>query len=273
MSKLVPNHSIKKYFFIAAILQIVWGIVPSASHLVISEIPVELYIAIRWTISSLIFLCFLVITSKWIPKFNKKTFSVMILGVLGYGVGSFGTLISNFDNEMNANHYPFLVDYNNELTLWTHLAKANPEWKHFEQSQECLLVFTGPHSYISPTIYKNQLNVPTWNYTAVHLKCEVEIIHDPLEHINLMKRLVKNFEAKNGTQWNYSLPVDQHQKLLNAIVWLKFKPIKVEAKFKLSQNREKIDYHSVLDEFSTRQSNNDIELLKYMRLTMPKKMM
>ena len=184
----------------------------------------------------------------------------------------FGTLITNSNNEICANHYPFLVDCNQELTLWTHLAKSNPGWKLFEQSPECLLVFTGPHSYISPTIYKNQFNVPTWNYTAVHLKCEVEIIQDPSEYIILMKRLVDTFEAKNGRQWNYSLPDEHHQKLLNAIVWSRFKPITVEAKFKLSQNRESIDYQSVLDELSTRQSDNDIELLKYMRLTMPEKM-
>jgi probable blue pigment (indigoidine) exporter len=86
------RHSFTKLFIIAALLQIVWGLVPSASNIVISEIPVELYIAIRWTISGVIFLSFLFFSSKWLPKLNKQCFIVMILGILGYGIGSFGTL-------------------------------------------------------------------------------------------------------------------------------------------------------------------------------------
>ena len=81
-----------KFFFIAAILQIVWGIVPSASNFVISEIPVELYITLRWTISSLVIFCFHGLTSQWRPKFDRKTFTVMTLGILGYALGSFGAL-------------------------------------------------------------------------------------------------------------------------------------------------------------------------------------
>ncbi len=86
------DRSINKFLLIAAALQIVWGIVPSASNLVISEIPVELYIALRWTISSLIFMSFLFLTSKWLPVINSKTLPVMGLGILGYAIASCGTL-------------------------------------------------------------------------------------------------------------------------------------------------------------------------------------
>lgn len=87
-----------------------------------------------------------------------------------------------------------------------------------------------------------------------------------------MSRLVENFEKVNNTNWNYDLPEEFHHKLLNAIVWLKFKVKKIDGKFKLSQNREKGDYLKVLNEFSTRQSENDQELFRYMKLTMPEKM-
>jgi len=184
----------------------------------------------------------------------------------------FGTLITNLNNELNANHYPFLIENSSELTLWTHLAKSNPQWKHFEQTSDCLIIFTGPHSYISPTHYENQMNVPTWSYTAVHLNCCAQIVEDTSEQKNLMKRLVHYFESKNGTNWNYQLPEEQHERLLNSILWLKFKIKKVEGKFKLSQNRDKVDYQRLLSEFSSRKSDNDLELLKYMRLTMPDKM-
>jgi transcriptional regulator len=206
----------------------------------------------------------------YIPTYSEVTDKTLINSFIEEH--PFGTLITHFNSELSANHYPFLVENSNELTLWTHLAKSNPQWKHFEQSQDCLIIFTGPHSYISPTHYENQINVPTWNYTAVHLNCNVEIVEDTLEQQNLMKRLVHCFETKNGTDWNYQLPEEQHQRLLNAIVWLKFKIKKIEGKFKLSQNRDKVDYQRLLNEFSNRQSDNDLELLKYTRLTMPEKM-
>lgn len=77
------QYSVRKLFFIAALLQIVWGIVPSASNLVISEIPVELYIALRWSISSFLFLMFLLFTSKWIPRIDQKPLRVMLLVLPG----------------------------------------------------------------------------------------------------------------------------------------------------------------------------------------------
>lgn len=84
--------SFKLLFFIAALLQMVWGIVPSASQLVISEIPVELYISLRWTISSLIFVSYLLLTSQFKIQIGRITLAVMGLGILGYGLGSFGSL-------------------------------------------------------------------------------------------------------------------------------------------------------------------------------------
>ena len=81
-----------RYFIIAAILQLVWGLVPAASSLVIREIPVELYIALRWSISGVIFFLFLLLRDRWIPSWNIKTLQVAILGILGYALGSFGTL-------------------------------------------------------------------------------------------------------------------------------------------------------------------------------------
>jgi drug/metabolite transporter (DMT)-like permease len=82
------------YLIIAAVLQIVWGLVPSASKLVIDEIPVELYIALRWTISGAIFAAYLFFTKTWRPVPLKTVGLVALLGVLGYALGSFGTLYS-----------------------------------------------------------------------------------------------------------------------------------------------------------------------------------
>jgi drug/metabolite transporter (DMT)-like permease len=82
----------KSYFLIAGLLQLLWGVVPSASSLVIHQIPVEAYIALRSTLSSLVLLVGLYIFTGWRPVLNQKTYGVGLLGIFGYAVGSLGTL-------------------------------------------------------------------------------------------------------------------------------------------------------------------------------------
>jgi hypothetical protein len=66
----------RKYLLIAGILQIVWGFDPAASKYVIDEIPVELYIALRWTISGVIFALFLAATGQWRRVATRDLFAV-----------------------------------------------------------------------------------------------------------------------------------------------------------------------------------------------------
>ncbi len=79
-------------FMIAGVLQIVWGLVPSASKYVIDEIPVELYITLRWSISGAVFLLYLLLLGQWKKIALQNLKHVMLLGIFGYGVASFGTL-------------------------------------------------------------------------------------------------------------------------------------------------------------------------------------
>jgi len=88
----MKTPSIKTLILIATILQVVWGLVPSASKLVIGEIPVELYISLRWTISGLIFLIWISFHTGWSELFKKQTVWVSLLGIGGYALASFGTL-------------------------------------------------------------------------------------------------------------------------------------------------------------------------------------
>lgn len=183
---------------------------------------------------------------------------------------SFGTLITNSDSGMNANHYPFLMSVEEDTTyLWTHLARSNPQWKTLEN--ECLITFTGPHAYMSPTYYVEKLNVPTWSYTAVHARCIGEVVSDNTLERELMKSLVTYYEEQNQTNWDYNLPEEFHEKLLKAIVWIKFKVIDLDGKFKLSQNRNELDYKNILSKLKENNSDNIQELLNYMQLTTPYK--
>lgn len=181
---------------------------------------------------------------------------------------SFGSLVTSSDNGLSANHYPFLLSTDGEKTfLHTHIARSNPQWK--ELANECLVIFSGPHAYVSPTYYVNKLNVPTWNYTAVHAYCKAEVVSDMSIEKELMKKLVHFYEEENKTNWDYELPEDFHERLLKAIVWIKLEVTKLEGKFKLSQNREEIDYNNVVKNLTEKDSDNNQELVKYMKLTNP----
>src|SRR6218665_543935 len=81
---------------------------------------------------------------------------------------NFANLISSNNNVPVATHLPFVIEQRGEkLFLVSHMAKANPQWQNFADN-ELLIIFQGPHAYISPQHYEKQQNVPTWNYIAVH---------------------------------------------------------------------------------------------------------
>jgi transcriptional regulator len=176
---------------------------------------------------------------------------------------SFGMLVTAAEGIV-ANQYPFLLDAA-EGTLWTHLARANPQAAALRGGAPCLAVFTGPHAYVSPAAYVKKLHVPTWNYTAVHVRCEAALVEEDAGIEDILRRTVARFDDR----WKYELPADFTAQLRKAIVGVKLKIVGLEGKFKLSQNRDAEDYASVLKSFAARTDDNSRELTAYMRKTSP----
>jgi len=162
---------------------------------------------------------------------------------------AFATLVGNdADGQPFATHLPVVAERAGDgWVIDFHVAKANPHWRWLEQSPRALLVFQGPHGYVSPSWYEQKLAVPTWNYVAVHAYGDVVTLHDPVEKDALLKRLIARNEPDYAEQWR-ALPEDFQQKMLGAIVGLRMTTAKVEAKFKLSQNRPAADRARVLAE-------------------------
>ncbi|MGN5651623.1 FMN-binding negative transcriptional regulator [Bacillus sp. Brlt_9] len=147
---------------------------------------------------------------------------------------SFATLFSQHNGEPYASHLPLLLN-RETLTLHGHFARPNEQWKDSE-NQEVLAVFQGPHSYISPSWYETKDAVPTWNYVAVHVYGELEIVEDEQELRDSLQELVRKYENPQST---YSLnDVDPNYMggLSKGIVGFKIKINKIEGKAKLSQN-------------------------------------
>jgi transcriptional regulator len=169
---------------------------------------------------------------------------------------SFATVISfDKENEPFINHLPLIVENDGDgLKLIGHMARRNPQWQHFMSGSKALVIFNGPHTYITPTWYVSGRDVPTWNYVVVHAQGKATAIEDFDRLTAILKKLTDKFERDNPQPWEFELPDDllDARALTSAIVGFEIHVEKIEAKFKLSQNRSAEDKRGIIEGLSTR---------------------
>ena len=132
------------------------------------------------------------------------------------------------------------------MVITGHVAKANPHWQSFGQG-ETLAIFTGPHAYISPTLYEKRENVPTWNYIAVHAYGvpSIATFADQPERLSaIVAALVAENEASYAQQWAELTP-RYREGMLRGIVGFEMRVTRLEGKYKLSQNRSSTEQEQV----------------------------
>ena len=146
----------------------------------------------------------------------------------------------------HATHLPLVVrDEGPHGLLEGHFAKANSHWQALA-NRETLVVFPGPHSYVSPSLYTEQLSVPTWNYIAIHAYGPLHLIEDNIAKEALLAGLIQSNEPAYAQQWS-SLPEGYRRTMLAGIVGFRIPIARIEGKFKLSQNRPASDRRAVHD--------------------------
>ncbi|HEY3992780.1 MAG TPA: FMN-binding negative transcriptional regulator, partial [Ktedonobacteraceae bacterium] len=118
----------------------------------------------------------------YVPKhFREDDLTVLQKLMRDY---SFATLISTqVDGVPVATHLPVFLESEPAPygTLKAHLALGNAQWRTFQEGREVLVIFQGPHSYISPSWYEVELSVPTWNYATVHAYGQPRLITEQTE--------------------------------------------------------------------------------------------
>jgi transcriptional regulator len=143
-----------------------------------------------------------------------------------------------------ATHLPLTVkDEGPHGTLEGHFARANPHWQVLGTG-ETLVVFPGPHSYVSPTLYAEPLSVPTWNYIAIHAYGTLQLVEDEPGKDALLKNLIAQHEPAYADHWR-GLPEGFRRTMLAGIVGFRIPITRIEGKFKLSQNRPESDRRNV----------------------------
>jgi len=137
---------------------------------------------------------------------------------------------------LQATHLPFIVcDEAQPLRLLAHMAQANPQWQDFGAS-EALVIFSGPHAYVSPRHYERKPSVPTWNYLAVHAYGALRRLDRRGDKLEALDRLIAAHDP--GFQAEFTaLPPEYLSAKLDGIVAFEIAVTRLEARFKLSQDR------------------------------------
>ncbi len=161
-----------------------------------------------------------------------------------------------------ATHLPLLIEENDAgaVYLRSHLARANPQWGHFEAGTECLAIFHGPHALVHSNWYDSAPNVPTWNYAVVHAYGHARLVDDPSATRGIAYRLV----ARHTPDMR-PIPPEYEARLLAAVVTFEIRVERLEGKYKLNQNKPAADRANVIRELGASASESDRETAALMR--------
>jgi transcriptional regulator len=145
---------------------------------------------------------------------------------------------------LTATHLPLVVkDEGPHGLIEGHFAHANPHWKSLA-GRETFVVFPGPHSYVSPTLYTEELSVPTWNYIAVHACGTLRLVEDDSGKESILAALMAIHEPAYADRW-HAMPAGFRRTMLAGIVGFRILIDRVEGKFKISQNRNETERRNV----------------------------
>ena len=142
------------------------------------------------------------------------------------------------------------------------MARANEQWKQFASCDEVLCIFPGPHAYISPSWYEQQHTVPTWNYAVVHVYGKPSLV-DEAQLKQIIFDTTAKYESGMPQPWKIPLSEKEIGQMLKAIIGFKIDVERVEAKFKLGQNRSQEDQEKMLRNLQTAPDDESRALAKF----------
>jgi transcriptional regulator len=181
----------------------------------------------------------------------------------------FATIVTHSkDGSLLASHVPVLVRESEAGSVIAgHVARANSHWRSMDGESESLAIFHGPHGYISPTGYVTSPAVPTWNYAVVHAHGRPRAREDAEFIRGVVTELTERYESSRERRWDPAMvPAEYYDKLLGAIVGFEMQIVRLEAKFKLGQNRSADDRNGVITALEQEQAPAARELAEFMKV-------
>jgi transcriptional regulator len=188
------------------------------------------------------------------PHFTETREEVLLQHIERH---DFGLLITKRD-ELIASQVPILAERRDgQLYLQAHLARGNPQCLDIYTGGEALMVFTGPHAYISPGWYGAGPAVPTWNYASVHAYGTPRTVDDKEWLGAFLRRLSERHEAREATPWRMQdQPETFLDGMMNGILGFEIAVTRLEGKFKLSQNRPAEDRPRIVAKLEARDDSD-----------------
>jgi transcriptional regulator len=179
------------------------------------------------------------------PPYNRVEDRAEVVAFMR--ANNFPILITGAGGNLLASHLPISIsEKENQITIDMHMAKNNPQWKEFFED-EVLVVFHGPHAYVSPRWYEDKERVPTWNYAAVHAYGVPRIVADKKHKAESQRRLV----AALDPQWlpsHDALSQKYVDLMLDGIVNFEIPVTRLETRWKLSQNRSRREQELIAEQ-------------------------
>jgi transcriptional regulator len=196
------------------------------------------------------------------PPYNRMENRAEIVDLMR--AHNFCLLVTGAGGELHGSHLPCLVaERGDRMVIELHMAKANPQWQQFFDD-EVLVVFSGPHAYVSPRWYARAPAVPTWNYAAVHAYGTVTVVDDRQAKHAAQRRLVAAHDPEWLTEFD-GLAQDYVDPMLAAIVVFEVAVTRLDARWKLSQNRGRREQDLVIENLERGAAAGDQALAALMR--------
>lgn len=210
------------------------------------------------------------------PIHNRETDRVKIIEFMRKY--PFATFITTRNGKITATHIPILIEERDaeltldsasapELYLVAHVARANTQWMDFSEPadapSDALVIFQEPHAFISTRHYERPLSVPTWNYVAVHAYGVPHILQSVTERMHVVEQTVLQFEG-SLEHWD-SLPDDFKRTKAGGIVAFEMHITRLDARFKLSQDRTPVEQANIIRSLAAREENVEFEIGEMMR--------
>jgi len=170
------------------------------------------------------------------PSYNRLEDRAELLAFMR--ANNFPVLVTGTGGTLHASHLPVMIGSTEPLVLDMHMARNNPQWKEFFDDQEVMVVFSGPHAYVSPRWYEDKERVPTWNYAAVHAYGFPKVLSDPKAKHENQRRLVAAMDPQWLPEFD-KLSEKYVTMMLEGIVNFEIAVTRVETRWKLSQNRSR----------------------------------
>jgi transcriptional regulator len=151
--------------------------------------------------------------------------------------------------EIRITHIPVILERSAGKygTIYGHVSRQNPQGGTFDGQHAAVIVFRGPHSYISPTWYTAAESVPTWNFAVVHASGKLKAITEKKPLHDLLAKLIQKFENYEGTAYDFSkLPEAYTDRMMAGIIGFEMEIEQLEGKFKLGQERSEADKEGIL---------------------------